>query len=143
MTVTGCRLGRRNLKVVDSGKMAATFVNIDSNKAVRITSRKDARSKAAAAYPGIEEGEAQMKAYQELPDEDLFTVQEVAVDLKPEDLPGKPIGRTTCASCGENVLDKREVVERGAVFCRPCAGSHAYYTVIAPQRPPVKEAASL
>src|SRR5712672_2050618 len=36
MVVTGCRLGKRSLKFRDWGKMAATFVNVDTGKAVRV-----------------------------------------------------------------------------------------------------------
>lgn len=43
---TGCTLGRRNLKLVNQGKFAATFSNISNGKAVRISSRKDARNSA-------------------------------------------------------------------------------------------------
>jgi formylmethanofuran dehydrogenase subunit E len=44
--VTGCTVGHGRLKLVDYGKFAATFVDISSGKAVRIVSRKDARTAA-------------------------------------------------------------------------------------------------
>ncbi len=139
MTVTGCRVGRRSMKVVDNGKMAATFFNIETGKAVRIVSRQDAREKAAAAYPDLSGNEAQIKAYRELPDLDLFSVADVKVAVKDEDMPGKPMGKALCQSCGETVLDKRDVLQDGRVLCRPCATGNTYYTVRKPQRQPFKE----
>ena len=44
--VTGVKLGRRSLKFMDHGIMAATFVNLDSGRAVRIVSTEAARSQA-------------------------------------------------------------------------------------------------
>src|SRR3990172_2771252 len=41
--VTGAKLGRRSLKFVDHGIMAATFVNLSTGKAFRIVSREDSR----------------------------------------------------------------------------------------------------
>ena len=37
--VTGCRLGKRALKFRDSGKMAATFVDLETHRAIRIAAR--------------------------------------------------------------------------------------------------------
>src|SRR5215475_13631964 len=34
--VTGCSLGKRTLKFLDYGKMAATFVNTETEQAVRV-----------------------------------------------------------------------------------------------------------
>ena len=64
-----------------------------------------------------------------MPDEALFSVTPVAVDLKPEDLPGTPLRTCTCARCGETVLDGREVVVEGETLCRSCATGRTYYRV--------------
>src|SRR3989304_10086580 len=37
--LTGCSLGKRTLKHLDYGKMAATFVNVSSGDAVRVAAR--------------------------------------------------------------------------------------------------------
>jgi formylmethanofuran dehydrogenase subunit E len=34
----------------------------------------------------------------------------------------QPAARVTCARCGEEVLNGREVVVESRVVCRPCAG---------------------
>src|SRR6195952_4520350 len=38
--VTGCRLGKRALKFRDWGKMAATFLDLQSGKAVRVAAKE-------------------------------------------------------------------------------------------------------
>ena len=42
--VTGCSLGKRTLKFLDYGKMAATFVNTETRRAVRVLAKDDARA---------------------------------------------------------------------------------------------------
>ena len=66
--VTGCSLGKRTLKFLDYGKMAATFVNTETGKAVRVLARDDAR----ALTPSFARGaatprEAQKQAYRVMP----------------------------------------------------------------------------
>lgn len=51
--VTGVSLGRRSLKFVGYGIMAATFVNLDTGKAFRIVSKESARDIADKYAPFI------------------------------------------------------------------------------------------
>ena len=102
--VTGCRLGKRALKFRDWGKMAATFVNLATGRALRIVALENSRQLAAQRYPEIEnKSRQQMQAYRELSDEELFREQWVAVDLPQRELPGYKGERVTCAECGEGV----------------------------------------
>ena len=128
MTVTGSRVGRRSLKIVDNGKMAATFLNLETGKAVRICSQPDAQDKALALYPNLDEKAAQMRAYREMDDVDLFQTAPVRVAVKCEDMPGRPTRKVQCAACGETVLDCRDVALDGQTLCRPCASGATYYT---------------
>ena len=50
--VTGCRLGKRSLKYFDYGKVAATFVDLQTNRAVRVAARDDSRVKAKEMLGG-------------------------------------------------------------------------------------------
>src|SRR3989440_12338202 len=52
--VTGCRLGKRALKFRDWGKLAATFVDLESGKAVRIAARESSKARAKELYPELE-----------------------------------------------------------------------------------------
>ena len=129
-SVTGCSLGHRTMKFMDYGKMAATFVNLKTGKAVRVIAREDSRRKAKEYFPEIENKyEAQLQAYKIMPDNELFDVMEVQVKINPEDMPGRPLRRVRCESCGEYVQDLREVQRNGKVFCRPCADS-GYYKIV-------------
>ncbi len=125
--VTGCRLGKRALKFRDFGKAAATFCDLRENRAVRIAARESARERARALYPEIaDKNEQQMRAYREMPDEDLFAIEWVRVTFGVEDLPGYKAPRVVCAQCGEGVSFRREVVRDGRALCRACAGD-CYY----------------
>ena len=126
-SVTGCKLGKRTLKYLDYGKMAATFCNLDADTAVRIHARDDARELASAfATPGGSKKEAQTQAYMALPDDQLFTITPVRLRPRQEDLPGHPLSRVICEQCGEGVSDRREVHLSGRVLCQSCANG-AYY----------------
>ncbi|HUI55420.1 MAG TPA: FmdE family protein [Bryobacteraceae bacterium] len=125
--VTGCRLGKRALKFRDFGKVAATFCDLERNRAVRVAARESAKQRARELYPGIESrNQQQMRAYRELADEELFEVQWVRARLAPEDLPGYQAPRVICAKCGEPISFKREVHSDGQALCRSCAGDRYY-----------------
>jgi formylmethanofuran dehydrogenase subunit E len=126
--VTGCRLGKRALKFRDWGKLAATFVDVETGKAVRIAARESSKALAREMHPEIEsKNQQQMLAYREMSERDLFDVQPVKVDLQPEDFPGYKGERIVCERCGEGINFKREVRRGGSILCRGCAGEN-YFT---------------
>jgi formylmethanofuran dehydrogenase subunit E len=128
--VTGCRLGKRALKFRDWGKVAATFVDVSTGKAVRIAAKESSKSLARRMHPEIEDkNQQQMLAYREISDDDLFALQWVKVDLPPEEFPGYKSERVVCEACGEGINFRREVQREGKVLCRACAGEQ-YYTII-------------
>src|SRR5512146_1931001 len=51
--VTGCRLGKRALKFLDFGKVAATFCDLRPPRAVRVVALESARDRARELYPDI------------------------------------------------------------------------------------------
>src|SRR5512133_1003106 len=51
--VTGCRLGKRALKFRDWGKVAATFVDLTSGRAVRISAKESSKALARSMHPEI------------------------------------------------------------------------------------------
>jgi len=107
-SVTGCTLGKRSLKWLDYGIMAATFVNLKNDRAVRVTAREEAREKAAEYCPETSNrAKQQLEAYRLMPEEELFNVQPVRVEIPQEDPPGKPLRRVQCQSCGDWVQDKQ------------------------------------
>jgi len=129
--VTGCRMGKRALKFRDFGKVAVTFCDLQEDRAVRVVARETAKHRARELYPEIaSKNQQQMRAYREMPDEDLFSIQWVRVTLGPEEFPGYKGERRVCAECGEGINFKREVVRDGRVLCKACAGER-YYTPLA------------
>jgi len=126
--VTGCRLGKRALKFRDWGKLAATFVDLESGKAVRIAARESSKALAREMHPEIEnKNQQQMLAYREMREADLFDVQDVKVEIAPEEFPGFKGERIVCEQCGEGINFRREVVRGGRTLCRGCAGEN-YFT---------------
>ncbi len=126
--VTGCRLGKRALKFRDWGKVAATFVDVTTGKAVRIAAKESSKILARQMHPELEDkNRQQMLAYREIPDDDLFTVQWVKVELPPEEFPGYKGERIVCAACGEGINFRREVRRDGKILCRACANSDDRY----------------
>lgn len=119
--VTGCSLGRRSLKFLDYGKMAATFVNLESNKAVRVIARDDAREKVPLYTDGSSHHhEAERIAYTAMPEEYLFRIQPTQIQIPAEDMPGARGNRVSCSQCGEGINFRREIKVNGAVLCVPC-----------------------
>ena len=128
MVVTGCRLGKRALKFRDWGKMAATFVDLQSGRAIRVAAKESSKDAAKRLHPELESNnQQQMLAYREMPDDQLFEFQDVRVEVKPEDLPGYKGERIVCAECGEGINFHREVKRDTKTLCRACAGE-SYFT---------------
>jgi formylmethanofuran dehydrogenase subunit E len=103
LIATGTRLGRRTLKYVDYGKMAATFVNLARDVAWRVGLRP------------FELGDASKDEAKELvlsmPEEELLSWKKVRVRLEKEDLPGKPLRVVTCVRCGERIFDGKDITD--------------------------------
>jgi formylmethanofuran dehydrogenase subunit E len=130
--VTGCRLGKRALKFRDWGKMAATFIDLSTGKAVRIAAKESSKTLARQMHPELEDkNRQQMLAYREMSDDDLFTTQYVKVDLRPEEFPGYKGERIVCEMCSEGINFQREIIRNGKILCKSCAGE-AYYEVLPP-----------
>lgn len=120
--VTGAKLGRRSLKFIDNGIMAATFVNLADGRAVRILCSETARDLAPRFAPEISDKRLQqLRAYEVMPAELLFSIEPVTVDVPLHDLPGPSRFKVACDRCGVIVRDKKEVYLGGRVLCRPCA----------------------
>jgi formylmethanofuran dehydrogenase subunit E len=130
MVVTGCRLGKRALKFRDWGKMAATFVDVETGKAVRIAAKESSKALARSMHPEIEsKDKQQQQSYREMSDEQLFETQWVRVPLGPEEFPGYKGERIVCAECGEGINFRREVRREGKILCQACAGERYWEPV--------------
>jgi formylmethanofuran dehydrogenase subunit E len=124
--VANCRLGKRALKFRDWGKVAATFCDLETGRAVRIAAKESSKQAAKELFPDLPREEGQQKAYAQLSDEVLFSKEWVKVEILPEDFPGFKGPRIVCAQCGEGINFKREVLRDGLTLCRGCAGERYY-----------------
>lgn len=120
--VTGCQLGKRALKFRDFGKMAATFCDLSTGRAVRVLAKESSRDLAP-------DKAGQAEAYRTADPAVLFEHQWVTVEIAETDLPGRRFGRVVCDACGEHINFRREVESEGRTLCRACAGE-SYYRVI-------------
>jgi len=124
--LTGVSLGKRTLKHVDLGRMAATFADVPGGRAVRVVALDEARDRAVALVPGeSDRRRAQAVAYLTMPEASLLAIEPVRI--RPGWLDRRRV-RVACASCGEGVCYGREVEVAGRALCRACAGE-TYYDV--------------
>ncbi len=131
--VTGARVGKRALKLRDWGKMAATFVDLqtplggDDYKGLRVVARESSKDRAKELHPELAKNEQQMQAYRELPDAELFAEQWVRVPLPPSEFPGFKGQRVVCDRCGEGVNFDRFAEVAGERLCLACAEPAGLY----------------
>lgn len=122
MALTGCRPGKRTMKIRDYGKMAATFINLETGKAARVVTKMN--KKDPADSPGEKPDMANA------PETELFSITDVEVSLRPEDMPGKPLRRLPCSRCGKIIMDGREIEYRNTTLCTPCFHKTDYYRIL-------------
>jgi formylmethanofuran dehydrogenase subunit E len=127
--VIGCRLGNRTLKLRDWGKMAASFLDITRNRAVRIAALESVEAEAHRSFKDIPRDEALTKAYTVLADEILFKWQPAVLKFSPQDFPGYRSKRVLCERCGEGIGFGREARKDGLTLCRACAGEAYWLSV--------------
>lgn len=127
---TGCSVGHRTLRIEDYGKIAATFVDVKTGHAVRITPHLEARARARVYAPAERRHYfAQLEAYQVMPDDELLSIRTVRLAMPVEAIVSRAGVRINCAFCGEEIINEREVEVAGTTMCRACAG-RAYYRPI-------------
>lgn len=125
---TDCHVGRRTLRVMDYGKMAATLIDVKSGTAVRVSPQPNVRELAREYAPDARSRwHAFLEAYYIIPDALLLRVETVALTQTIEQILSKPRVRALCADCGEEIVNEREVMVNGRLLCLPCAGT-TYYT---------------
>ncbi len=117
---TGVTLGRRRLKWIDYGKLAGTFIDMASGRALRVAPRPEVPHAGQDVDP--------VEFWKKWTDEQLFSCVPVKVAIPEEDRPGRPLRTVVCAHCGEKVQDAREVVRDGENLCRACAQGPYYQT---------------
>jgi formylmethanofuran dehydrogenase subunit E len=126
---TGATIGHRTLHINDFGKIAATFADVKTGRAIRISPALDVRERAPVYAPDeARHYFTQLQGYQIMPDTELLRYQEVALRPSLEELISKPAVRVNCDYCGEEIINEREVIREGVTLCRTCAND-GYYLI--------------
>lgn len=133
MVATGRRTYRRTLRIEDYGKVAATFVDVRTERAVRITPQHDVRQRAwAYAQPGEKRRYfAMLHGYQRMPEQELLHIVPVGLRQPVATIMSRAGGRITCDICGEEIINEREVQRGVERYCISCAFG-GYYDPVAP-----------
>jgi formylmethanofuran dehydrogenase subunit E len=124
---TGCSVGRRTMRILDFGKVAATFVDTDTGEALRIAPRPEVRQAALKYAPGApNRWTAMLEGYQVMPSHELLVAVPVRLTVDLEAIISRPGVRVHCERCGEEIINEREVHRNGTVLCRHCDGDIYY-----------------
>lgn len=124
---TGCTVGHRTLRVEDYGKVAATFVNVQTGHAVRVAPAGNVRDRAFAYAPGERRPYfAQLRAYRVMPEEELLIFQQVRLNVSVGRMISRAGWRVNCSMCGEEIINEREILRDGLILCLACDG-RGYY----------------
>ncbi len=127
IAATGCHAGGRTLRIRDFGKVAATFFDTRSERAIRVAPCRESRSLAQVYAPGARNPwEAMLLGYQVMPADKLFRVQAVRVTTPLVELVSRPGKKTECDVCQEEIINGREVARAGLTLCCSCAGERYY-----------------
>ncbi len=133
---TDCAVGHRTMQIMDYGKTAATFVDTETERALRVLPARESRERSYAYAPDApDRWHAQLAAYQIMPTTELLQAYPVALTVSLKALISHHGDRVVCAACGEDIINERFVEKGGQKFCRACAGA-AYYQVLSPADAP-------
>jgi len=127
---TGCTVGHRTLRIEDYGKIAATFVDVETERTLRIAPQPDLRHRAFSYADGESRHYfAQLQAYQSMPDDELLNIQPVTLTTPIQEIVSRAGVRVNCDACGEEIINEREVILHGRVLCRACGWGGYYVSV--------------
>ena len=127
---TGCTVGHRTLRIEDYGKIAATFVDVETERTLRIAPQPDLRHRAFSYADGESRHYfAQLQAYQSMPDDELLTIQPIILTTPVQEIVSRAGVRVNCDACGEEIINEREVILHGRVLCRACGWGGYYVSV--------------
>ncbi len=128
IAATGCHVGGRTLRILDFGKVAATFIDTYTEETIRIVPRKEARALSGDYAPAARNAwEAMLIAYQVMPALELFIAQHVRLIMPLSKIMSRPGTQAICEICNEEIINGREVVKGESILCCACAGNGYYH----------------
>jgi len=129
IAATGCHVGGRTLRILDLGKVAATFTDACTGISIRVCPSHGSRALANGHSPDARSRwEAMLLGYQFMPPAELFIIQYVQLKVPLAEIIAKPGRKTICDACKEEIINGREMEHAGLILCRTCAGE-GYYQV--------------
>ena len=129
IAATGCHVGGRTLRILDFGKVAATFIDTHTEETIRIVPRREARASSGDYAPDARnKWEAMLFGYQVMPVSELFSVQHVSLNMPLSKLTGRTGMKAVCEICKEEIINGREVLNGGSILCWACAGNSYYHS---------------
>lgn len=135
---TGCWVGSRTMRVMDYGKSAATFVDTETERALRVIPHPRARVRAKDYAPAASDRwQAQLLGYQVMPAHELLLAQAVNLTVSLASIISQHGHRVICEECGEDIINEREVKFDDHILCRACADGGYYERVETPSLLPV------
>jgi len=125
---TGAAVGHRTLRIMDFGKIAAVFANLNTGQALRLAPQLDVRQRAFQYAPGITTRyHAQLRGYQLMPDAELFSYEAVVLEPSLAEIISRQGFRSKCDRCGEEIINARQVKVGKQTLCASCAGGGYYF----------------
>lgn len=137
--LTGCTVGNGRLLIKDYSKMAASFIDLDTKRGVRVIitpkfqrrdithSRKSVGFKRQRKFAELIRHHKQYaERILEAPAEELLRVQEIEL-LEPPATPRPPTKIVFCERCGESVREEKARLRNGKVLCLTCSGEEELY----------------
>jgi len=121
--ISGCRIGKKTLHYANYGRHAATFCRISTGEGIRIID-EDIKNQNI-----METDEELIERLSNTPNEELFSIQKVKIDLENIDYPDKKFNKNVCSICEEVVKDNKYTIKDGVCVCNACLET-PYYQVI-------------
>ena len=91
IAATGCHVGRRTLRILDFGRVAATFVDTRTEETIRIIPRREIRALSADYAPAASnKWEAMLSAYQVMSITEMINVQSVCLNMPLSKIVARP-----------------------------------------------------
>jgi formylmethanofuran dehydrogenase subunit E len=129
IAATGCHVGGRTLRILDFGKVAATFMDTYTETSIRIIPRRAARAMSGNYAPAARnKWETMLFGYQIMPVSELFSVQRVSLNIPLSEIVSRAGANAICETCKEEIINGREVMNGGSILCRACAGNSYYHS---------------
>ena len=129
IAATGCHVGARTLRILDFGKVAATFTDTRTEESIRIIPAREARVLAGDYAPTARnQWEAMLIAYQVMPVSELYIVEHICLDMPLTKIMSRPGVKVVCERCNEEIINGREIVNGGSILCSACAGNGYYHS---------------